>query len=414
MSRICLKQKTVLCIICVSGFSLLFILMNGNKFLGSQNQLQNWVKYHKDTTTKPEAKGLMDDSFRKESTKPDEISPQLNVLLIASYRSGSSFTGELLKQNKKMLYLYEPFKVFMSTNYTVDSEILQKNIRSYIPALFDCRYEEFWMTAKGMFPNDTDGRMFWYKKVFMQLIARHGLLEIQEMERVCRSYAMRTMKIIRNDYLENLVPLINNSAEQYAGNGLKILYLVRDPRGVAISQHSLRASKQYNQPFLVYMEEEKNVHNIIDTAKQVCSHYATNLDYLQSMDATYQSKLQSHLAFIRYEDLAYHPLYYTDSIYRFLNTSVPVEVLAWVKQSTALNNTLNSDTHPYKTVRNSSSTVENWRNLLHYFIARRIDKECGDILTRLGYSPVTSFALYRNATISLVNKLPDDIPCGVH
>ena len=411
--------------LCSTGIILLLVLIWGNQVYltnvstkGNQDDKTiKTPKYVKDDQP-PLAKLANGNSSTKslhskqlKLTRKDDSSPRLNVLLMASYRSGSSFTGELLRQNSKMLYLYEPFKIFMSENRTIDNGNLGANIRAYIPSLFNCRYIDFWMAARSLFPEEAKERVYWYNKLFKQLIARHKASGMKDMELICSGYSMRSMKIIRNHLLSNIFPLLNTSSEQYLKNNMKVLHLVRDPRGIAVSRHLIDAWQRQKVSFLVYLNSQSNVEKIVNTAKQICLHYEKNLDFLQSLGCTYQG-LQSRLAFIRYEDIAYHPLHYAYSIYSFLNISVPAEVLDWVTQSTTQN--ISGYSNPYGTVRNSTSTAEKWRRLLPYYIAERIDNTCGDVLTRLGYSPVSSLEKYHNSTFSLVNDLPTNIPCGLH
>ena len=98
-----------------------------------------------------------------------------------------------------------------------------------------------------------------------------------------------------------------------------------------------------------------------------------------------EEKYPNNFKVVKYEDLAMKTLQTAQSIYHFLNSSIPPEVTSWFNKST--NDVYLSVQDTMGTSRiNSSSTAARWRARLSHKIAMAIVSTCRFVIDELGYT----------------------------
>lgn len=181
-----------------------------------------------------------------------------HIYVHATWRTGSSFLGELFNQHPDVFYLYEPMWHLWQALYPGDAESLQGALRDMLRSLFRC---DFSVLRLYMPPGDptmrtpdsanlTTATLFRWRtnKVICspplcpgaaQTRAEVGLIEdaacertcppvaLRALEAECRKYPVVVIKDVRLLDLGVLVPLLRDP-----GLNLKVVQLFRDPRAV--------------------------------------------------------------------------------------------------------------------------------------------------------------------------------------
>ncbi|KAJ1058181.1 hypothetical protein K5549_019627, partial [Capra hircus] len=125
-----------------------------------------------------------------------------HIYVHATWRTGSSFLGELFNQHPDVFYLYEPMWHLWQALYPGDAESLQGALRDMLRSLFRCDFSVLQLYAP---PGDPAARP----------------------PDACHKYPVVVIKDVRLLDLGVLVPLLRDP-----GLNLKVVQLFRDPRAV--------------------------------------------------------------------------------------------------------------------------------------------------------------------------------------
>lgn len=181
-----------------------------------------------------------------------------HIYVHATWRTGSSFLGELFNQHPDVFYLYEPMWHLWQALYPGDAESLQGALRDMLRSLFRCDFSVLRLYAPPGDPaarapgaaNLTTAALFRWRtnKVICspplcpgaaRSRAEVGLVEdaacerscppvaLRALEAECRKYPVVVIKDVRLLDLGVLVPLLRDP-----GLNLKVVQLFRDPRAV--------------------------------------------------------------------------------------------------------------------------------------------------------------------------------------
>ena len=323
------------------------------------------------------------------------------IILFTSYRTGSSFTGELFRQNPSVFYLFEPLKL---VSLQSRNDALQSNLVEYLEDNFNCKFSKFLRTSKELYPDPADDslRQVWYTKIFEQPQKRHGPLSVRDYEERCKEYDIHAIKIIRANKIDTVFPLMEK--------GVKVIHLIRDPRGAATSRFEIEALKNKISLDEYWRTYEKEV---LRSVQLECRRYSQIYDLVTGKSSHHPHQkglLQMSYRLIRYEDIAYNPKYIAGKIYKYLRLSMPTEVKQWLHKATS-SDVKGGETlqRAYSTSRNSKSTAEAWRSKLPLALNLKMQMICGDVLQKYGYKLVDSLSRYRDTRLSLVNSTVSNI-----
>lgn len=181
-----------------------------------------------------------------------------HIYVHATWRTGSSFLGELFNQHPDVFYLYEPMWHLWQALYPGDAESLQGALRDMLRSLFRCDFSVLRLYAPPGDPaardpdsvNLTTAALFRWRtnKVICspplcprapRTRSEVGLIDdttcertcppvaLRALEAECRKYPVVVIKDVRLLDLGVLVPLLRDP-----GLNLKVVQLFRDPRAV--------------------------------------------------------------------------------------------------------------------------------------------------------------------------------------
>ncbi|XP_048865713.1 carbohydrate sulfotransferase 1-like [Brienomyrus brachyistius] len=347
-------------------------------------------------------------------------SSRKHILLFATTRSGSSFTGQLFNQHPSIFYVFEPLyhvqQVFTNSSsrlrrgldprallgayrdlllnmYTCDLHFLENYIRpepqDHLTGSFFRRASSSALCSppvcleSGGAPGEPDEA--WCPR-------RCRTLNLTLASQACLARGHVAIKTVRIPEVQDLRTLSEDPRLH-----LRIVHLVRDPRGILASRmgafgDQFRAWKIWNatgrQPRYVDLTQ------ITRTCQDLADSAQTGLRQPPWLRGKY--------LLVRYEDLALHPEEKAEEIYRFVGLEMDQKVRAWILQNTRRSASPTEGNYKYSTTRDSRATAESWRLRLAYDIVGVVQTLCNRTLSLLGYKPVHSLADLRNLSYSLV------------
>lgn len=353
------------------------------------------------------------------------------VYVFTTWRSGSSFFGELFNQNPEVFFLYEPVWHVWQKLYPGDAMSLQGAARDLLSALYRCDLSalQLYNTAGaknistlGIFGASTNKVICSspicsaYKKDVVGLVddkvcKKCPPQSLSMLEEECHKYNTIVIKGVRIFDINVLAPLMVDPSLD-----LKVIHLVRDPRAVANSRiksrHGLiRESLQVVRsrdprirrvPFIdpghKLNKKDGSDYHAIGAMEVICSSMGKTLRTALNPP----SWLKGNYMVVRYEDLVMDPIKTVRQVYGFVNLSVSPEI-----EKFSLNMTSGSgySSKPFVvSARNATQAVSAWRTLLTFLQIKQVEEYCQVPMDLLGYQTVSSQEEVKDFSKPLLRK----------
>ncbi|XP_044516421.1 carbohydrate sulfotransferase 4-like [Gracilinanus agilis] len=342
-----------------------------------------------------------------------EKSGPMHVLILSSWRSGSSFVGQLFSQHPDVFYLMEPaWHVWMSLS-SGNAGQLQMAVRDLIRSVFLCDMTVFdaymdqgpktlsklfqWGTSRALC-SPPSCHLFEREAIISPddcklLCAKEPFNIVEE---TCKSYSHVVIKEVRFFNLEALYPLLRDPSLN-----LHIIHLIRDPRATFRSRQ--RTGLELARDSHVVMGR------LWDKLKKENRPYHLMKIICQSQNEIYKAakllpdSLRKRYLLIRYEDLVHDPLTQTSKLYGFAGLPFLPYLQTWVHNITQGKG---MGGHAFKTnSRNAQIVSQAWRWSLRYNEVVQLQNICRDIMNQMGYLPVLSEQDQRNLSLNLLSPL---------
>ncbi|XP_030055342.1 carbohydrate sulfotransferase 1 [Microcaecilia unicolor] len=361
------------------------------------------------------------------------VSRRTHILILATTRSGSTFVGQLLNQHFDIFYLFEPLyhvqyallsketqgkgssdnihnkRMVLSNS---DRRMMLGASRDLLRSLYDCDLYFLENYIKPQPVNHTTDRLFrrGASKALCSLpvcealgpvdihpeeedcIKKCGTLNLTLAMESCKDHEHVAIKTVRVPEVSDLRALVEDPRLN-----LKIIQLVRDPRGILASRSD--TFQDTYRLWRIWRATGRKPYNL-DTSQflTVCEDFLSSV----STGLNRPSWLKGKYILLRYEDMARNPMKKAEEIYNFLGIPMDSSIERWIENNTRADNT--SVKHKYGTLRNSAATAENWRLTLSYDIVEFIQNTCQEVLAQLGYKTVNSAQDLKNLSFSLVEE----------
>ena len=202
---------------------------------------------------------------------------------------------------------------------------------------------------------------------------------------LCRSRPHQAVKVIRVKNVSILVPFFRN--------GVKVIQLVRDPRGTYLSRGRFENGKR------------KPIH-------RECQTTLNDLQYIRKLYRTYGAIIKKSVYFLRYEDLAIRPMRTIFQVFKFLGVNPDKYVKTWVedlqRRNTVGKGVPNSDAFnvtefrlTYQTTKREypDKTANAWRIHINMAMNLMIQDGCRDMMKEFGYRIFKTHDQLRNTTV---------------
>ncbi|XP_038601550.1 carbohydrate sulfotransferase 2 [Tachyglossus aculeatus] len=349
------------------------------------------------------------------------------VYVFTTWRSGSSFFGELFNQNPDVFFLYEPVWHVWQKLYPGDAVSLQGAARDMLSALYRCDLSVFQLygPAGGAGRNLTTLAIFgaatnkvvcsWplcpaYRKDVVGLVDDRVCKKcppqrLARLEEQCHRYRVLAIKGVRVFDVAVLAPLLRDPALD-----LKVIHLVRDPRAVASSRirsrHGLireslqvvrsRDPRAHHVPFLeaaghkAAAKKEGRAgpggaadYHALGAMEVICGTMAKTLQTaLRPPDW-----LRGRYLVVRYEDLVGDPVKTLRRVYGFVGLLVSPDMERFALNMTSGSS---SSSKPFVvSARNATQAASAWRTALTFPQIKQVEEFCHQPMALLGYERVS-------------------------
>ncbi|XP_031421223.1 carbohydrate sulfotransferase 6 [Clupea harengus] len=323
---------------------------------------------------------------------------KVHVLLLSSWRSGSSFLGQVFSQHPSVFYLMEPAWHVWVTLRMPGARGLRMAVRdslhqvlrcdlsvmdSYLPPQPNVSQLFMWshsralcsppacpLTPRNTFSNETECK----KRCDAQGLARA--------EEACRSYSHVVLKETRVFELESLYPLLRDPTLD-----LRIVHLVRDPRAVWRSRDQSANALARDNALVLEQGEAKGPEAQYRVMQEVCRSHVRMHETALLKPPDF---LRGRYKMVRYEDVVRDPLGQIDAIYQFTGLEMTPRLQEWIYRITHGKGKGTKKEAFQITSRNAEDVSRAWRTTLPYEKVRRIQEICKGAMSLLGYRTVDS------------------------
>ncbi|XP_074594182.1 carbohydrate sulfotransferase 1-like [Brevipalpus obovatus] len=291
---------------------------------------------------------------------------KVKYLLISTYfRTGSSFTGDLLQQNWKTFYSYEPLH-YTQIQKHLDDKYDDEAI-DLLDHIYRCDFAPLsnyirWVKKVG------NRYLFKWNRFLWSLcnIRRPTCFDPKNIAQTCVRAPYRIIKTTRLSLrtVEKLMDKLNGTID------LKVIYLVRDPRAILNSRQKLSWCTNSSC-------------SDIDT---ICSEMKSDISVYKRLHDKYGDRVMA----VRHEDLSLQPLKVSTKLFNMLEVPLSKRAQRFLRQNTEAKMKPNSTVDPYSVKRISKEVVFKWTKGLNLTVIKNVQESCGTVFDDLGYKLISS------------------------
>ncbi|XP_018419673.1 PREDICTED: carbohydrate sulfotransferase 5-like [Nanorana parkeri] len=343
----------------------------------------------------------------------DRQEKQTHILILSSWRSGSSFLGQIFNHHPNVFYVYEPARMVWVKFPQEKASLLHYPVRDLLHSLFTCdtsplhdylpqngRYISnlpFWSESRALcsppackaFSMDTE---FDRPSCFQ----RCGYVPLEKMTQACKVHKHVVLKTVRVLDLGVLLPLL-----QDAKLDLRIVHLVRDPRAVAFSR--LNFNHLRNEDLIVLRDtknwkEKTGTPNVTNVMAKICSAQVGIKEFGEKDDIS----RQGFYMMVRHEDLSINPLSTVEKIFSFAGLSLTGRFKDWLHNVTHKSQPKQAGF--MKFAEDSKKVIQKWRGGLQHSVVLEIQEQCQKAMEVFGYRPVRTLKEQRDLNFNVMTE----------
>ncbi|XP_063791823.1 carbohydrate sulfotransferase 4-like [Pseudophryne corroboree] len=330
----------------------------------------------------------------------------VHILILSSWRSGSSFVGQIFNHHHNVFYLFEPgYSVWMRFKKE-SAALLHYPVRDLFRSLFTCDVSPLqqYLPNGGQHISDmgffTESRALCFPPACSAYIPSEGFdrqtcfhrcrnATLDKMEKACRMYSHVVMKTVRVLDLSVLLPLFQDPALD-----LRILHLVRDPRAVASSRKYFSLSVE-NLIVLKGINKDNKV-----TTDQVMMKICNAQVSINQVAKAVGHLLPRRYMLIRYEDLVREPIFNVKQMYDFADLKLNDKLEGWIYNIT--HDKAKPKGRFMSFSKQSAKVAQKWRTVMDFQKVKEIEQNCKAAMDLFGYLPVHSINDLKNMSLDLI------------
>ncbi|NWV01616.1 CHST4 sulfotransferase, partial [Upupa epops] len=340
---------------------------------------------------------------------PVEEKPSLvHILILSSWRSGSSFTGQIFSQHPSVFYLMEPAWHVWVTMHQNSAQVLHMAVRDLVRSVFLCDMSVFdaYMSSQkqksDLFQWETSRALC--SPPACDLFSRSDIIPagnckticskypFSKVEEACKTYSHVAIKEVRFFDLKVLYPLLADPSLN-----LKIIHLVRDPRAVFRSRENTMADLKRDSNIIVGSQGTKGEMGPYYTMQVICKSHVEI--YKAGRKAT-PSFLKDRYLLVRYEDIVRDPVARAAQMYRFAELHFTAELQKWVHNIT---HGKGQGAQAFDIgSRDALGVSQAWRKTLPFQKVQKVQNVCKDAMDLLGYQLLRSEEEQKNMSLDLL------------
>ena len=280
------------------------------------------------------------------------LGPMNRILIVSTWRTGSSFLGDLIQSSPGVFYSYEPL-------HFIENKLTGPNWEPIplVRSIFQCQFPSEYLIHINGKTNGSQNFMSRNRRVW-EPCYRHQPLCVRPdfVRRLCSHLAIQLIKVVR---------LRLGLSEQLLTDfdSLKIIYLVRDPRGTMASRTNL-----------TWCQEPP-----CNDVSTLCREMQEDLPLFQQLKEKYPNQYY----FLKFEDLTANVEAEAEKLFNFLGLKVTLPVKVFLHTHTRAPKRNKND--PYSTSRLSRNISSEWRKKMSTSDISSISNQCSSVLSMLDY-----------------------------
>uniref|UniRef100_A0A8C2INM4 Sulfotransferase n=1 Tax=Cyprinus carpio TaxID=7962 RepID=A0A8C2INM4_CYPCA len=287
------------------------------------------------------------------------------VYVLTTWRSGSSFFGELFNQHPEVFFLYEPMWHIWQKLYPGDAVSLQGAARDMLSSLYRCDLSVFQLYNSPGGKNFTSLGLF--GATLNKVICSYPLCSAYRKEvvgmvddKVCKKCPPQSLRLLEEECLKYNTIVI---------------------KGVRVLDVNVLDGADYHS---------------VGAMEVICDRTYRSLRTALNPPSWLKGK---YLA-VRYEDLVENPVKTLRNVYQFANLSASLDI-----ESFALNmtNGTSSSSKPFiVSARNATQAASAWRTVLSIQQIKQVEEYCYHAMAILGYERVRTAGEAKDLSKSLL------------
>ncbi|KAM4696174.1 carbohydrate sulfotransferase 5-like [Rhinophrynus dorsalis] len=348
------------------------------------------------------------------SQKTQHQEKRVHILIVSSWRSGSSFLGQIFNHHPNVFYLFEPARTVWVKFPGESADVLHYPVRDLLSSLFSCDVSPLhsYLPRGGRHISDLP---FWSESWALcsppactaldpydgydrpTCFRRCGYVPLEKMSEACKAHSHVVLKVVRVLDLSTLLPLFQNP-----NFDLRVIHLVRDPRAVAASRNNFNLLR--NEDLIVSRgtatkDKKKSGPKLTQVMAKICKAQVAISEFAKLAEIS----LHGRYMMIRHEDLAREPVYNAQKVYSFAGLRMTEELEKWVYNVT--HQWTGRQPGFMNFAAKSQEIVQKWRKNLNHTTVVEIQEECQEAMEVFGYLPVKSLKEQKNLKFDVVKDI---------
>ena len=337
-----------------------------------------------------------------------EKTARKNLIIVSHGRSGSTLTGDIFNHHPSVFYMYEPLQTPKRVQAKKKISDSGYNILAtkFLTGVFRCKFDNPDMLSdiERYYRNPEHPHIS--RSIGSPPLCRYQMTDRKWNPRHCKpltnevlggacegAYNLTVLKILMWRIPKNSIETILTACDD-PDIDCKVIFLVRDPRAMVPSSKKIGFFGEHGPP-KAYLGTQLY-------SQQRCAQTEDNLELVRRLT----DSLKDRVKLLRYEDLATNPLKVLADIYEFAGLPVLESVRTWLYKTTHLSRSACNhwlDGGPVTCTKDDAWAAANrWRWTAHLQEINIIEKNCGRVLSLMGYRPANgSYELLANRKIAL-------------
>ena len=348
-----------------------------------------------------------------------ESAKRQNLIIVAHGRSGSSFTGNIFNHHPSVFYLFEPYQTVERLHGGVApfNRDYQEKSFEWMQGVFQCKFvspkhvndiQHYYRNVTRQYPREEQASIALSSPPFCRYSVTDTRWNIQDcpgafdqktLEEVCeKNYSMTVVKALIGRMPSNSLEQLINVCDSSRDSDCKLLFLVRDPRGIIPSSKAVGFYREVNRTSLAATRNYAN---------ENCRQTKFILDIIRKLPSRWIKRIK----ILRYEELAKNPSKLLPSILEFAGLPMDKGLSDWLYLASHKPKTESEQkAAPWRQESWEGADRWRWKVLPHEI--NIIEHYCRPVMKLLGYRPLDySYEMQRNLRVSLLDrilKLSDD------
>lgn len=316
------------------------------------------------------------------------------VVIMATFRSGSSFLGSLFESSQQVMYFYEPLKGVIESSRSLELSTLQDSIFNVLHSMASCSFSS--SLARQLIDNISSSVYFPRRssQVFISpplcstWCTRHWLcppLHYQDVSHVCQSKQAIVAKTIRLANISVLQQFVESSRSSLP---IHVLHLIRDPRSIIMSRlnvKSLGALYHFPSDFRNYSKYNNISEWTIQEAESLCSDMRYSIMILRMHSSSFRRYTR-----LRYETLIANPYQTIQRLYKKYGLQLTPAVIQRIVSNTRIPSNSSEHRDLFSVKRNLWESKQVWKRLMddpgHKKYIRIVEAICKEVIQFYGYN----------------------------